>query len=199
MRQSNIKIAVTGGIGSGKSTVCNILKESGFPVFSCDEVYADLLNGGVLSAAIAGEFGDSVLTDGKVDRRKLSKCVFNDKDKLEKLNKITHGKIFEELFSRAEGKSGLVFFEVPLLFEGGYQNLFDGVIVVLRGIEERISSVSVRDNLSLEEIEKRINNQYIYDNNSFAQYYAIHNSGKIDDLCGIIRDLLLKIANDFAS
>lgn len=197
MKQNNIKIAVTGGIGSGKTTVCNLIKEFGYPVFSCDEVYAELLNGNELAKKIAGEFGEGILTDGKIDRSKLSEYVFNDKLKLEKLNEITHRKIFEEMFSRAEDCKGLVFFEVPLLFEGNYQNLFDGVVVVLRAEEDRISSIVKRDNLTVEQIKTRIKNQHNYDNCEFAQYYVIHNRGQIDDLRGIISKILLKIAKDF--
>lgn len=197
MKQSNIKVAVTGGIGSGKTTVCNIIKEKGYPVFSCDEVYAELLNSGKLTERIAEEFGSEVLTDGKIDRRKLSSCVFGDEKKLQRLNEITHPKIFEEMFARAENCNGLVFFEVPLLFEGGYQNLFDEVIVVLRKMEDRILSVKLRDNLSDDEVKRRIEKQFNYDINNFAQYYVTHNQGKIDDLRDKIDRLLLKIAQKY--
>lgn len=195
MKQSSIKIAVTGGIGSGKTTVCNIIKEKGYPVFSCDEIYAELLNSGNLTNLIVEGFGKVVLTDGKIDRRKLSTCVFGDEKKLQRLNEITHPKIFEEMFLRAENCDGKVFFEVPLLFEGGYQNLFDEVIVVLRKVEDRILSVKLRDNLSDEEVEKRLNKQFNYDNADFTQYYVIHNCGKIDDLSDMIDEILFKITN----
>ena len=198
MKQSNIKIAVTGGIGSGKSTVCNIIKANGYPVFSCDDIYAELLNGGKLINEIVKEFGCGVLSsDGGIDRKKLSACVFNDKRKLALLNRITHSAIFEEMFLRAENVGGIVFFEVPLLFEGGYQNLFDGVIVILREVKDRILSVSKRDNSSVEDVKIRIKSQLDYDNNDFAQYYVIHNSGKIDNLSDITCKILLKIAKDF--
>ncbi len=197
MKQSNIKIAVTGGIGSGKTTVCNLIKKIGEPVFSCDEVYAELLNSGKLTERIVEEFGKEVLTDGKIDRRKLSACVFGDEKKLQKLNRITHPKIFEEMFLQSEKYRGLVFFEVPLLFEGNYQNLFNEVLVVLRDADDRISSVKLRDNLPVDEIKKRIESQLNYDNCSFTQYYVIHNQGKIDDLSGIISDLLLKLAQKY--
>ena len=196
MKQSNIKIAVTGGIGSGKTTACNIIKKFGYPVFSCDEVYAQLLNGGKLTERIVEEFGKEILSDGKIDRRKLSACVFGNEKKLQKLNEITHAKIFDEMFLLSEKYSGLVFFEVPLLFEGNYQNLFDEVFVVLREVDDRISSVNLRDNLSVEEIKKRMESQINYDNYDFAQYYVIHNQGKIDDMSGIISEILLKIAQE---
>lgn len=198
MKQNNIKIAVTGGIGSGKTTVCNFIREKGYPVFSCDDIYAELLNGGNLAKEIANQFGKEILNGGGgIDRKKLSERVFDDKIKLQKLNEITHRAIFEEAFLRAENLSGIIFFEVPLLFEGGYQNLFDEVIVVLREVDERILSVSRRDNLSSDEIKKRINNQFNYNNCDFAQYYVIHNQGKIDNMSDIISEILLKITQKY--
>lgn len=199
MKRNRIIIAVTGGIGSGKSTVCDIINAQGFIVFSCDKVYAELLDGANLTAKIVEEFGEKILTDGKIDRRKLSDCVFNDSVKLEKLNSITHTEIFNEIFSRAEKEEGIVFVEVPLLFEGNYQNLFDGVVVVLRKAEDRILSVVARDGLSHSDVEKRIKKQYNYDFYDFAMYYVIHNDGNIDDLEQSIRQILLKITNEFKS
>jgi len=115
MKQSNIKIAVTGGIGSGKSTVCNLIAKLGYPVYSCDEIYAELFVSGAFLKEIIAEFGDKV-ADGKggVDRKKLAAEVFSDDSKLERLNAITHPAIFSEMFRRAEERKGLVFFEVPV-------------------------------------------------------------------------------------
>ena len=77
MKQSNIKIAVTGGIGSGKSTVCNLIAKLGYPVYSCDEIYAELFDSGAFLKEIIAEFGDKV-ADGKggIDRKKLAAEVF---------------------------------------------------------------------------------------------------------------------------
>lgn len=188
------RIAVTGGIGSGKSTVCKILKEKGYVVFSCDDVYADILSSGKMTEELVKEFGADILDDcGMLDRKKLSKIVFADDKKREQLNNITHSKIFKEMFSRAEAHSGTVFFEVPLLFEGHYQKLFDNVIVVLRNKEKRVESIKERDNLSEKEILERIKSQYNYDNGDFAQYYVIHNDVNYDKLCDMIDSLLLRI------
>lgn len=197
MKQSKIKIAVTGGIGSGKSTVCKIIKGMGFPVFSCDEIYAELINDGHFTKDFINEFGSGILDeDGNLDRRKLSELVFCDNEKLERLNKITHTKIFEKMFEGAQNCEGeICFFEVPILFECGYEHLFDKIIVVIREEEERIKSVMVRDNVSMEEVILRLKKQYNYQNNSFAQYYVIHNTGKIDDLLDKIKDLLSIITN----
>lgn len=200
MKQSknNIKIAVTGGIGSGKSTVCKIIAESGLPVFSCDEEYKLLLNGGSLSKELAENFGNDILNgDGSVNRKILSEKIFGDRKKLELLNKITHPKIFSSLFKKSEEVEGIVFFEVPLLFEGNYQNQFDGVIVILRNLDERINSIVKRDKLTEEEVLVRVKNQINYEKYDFTQYYVIHNDVNLDNLCDIIREILLKITEDY--
>lgn len=191
MKQNNIKIAVTGGIGSGKSLALGIIKSKGYPVFSCDEIYKELLNGGVLPEILAGNFGREILNaDGTLNRKALSSIVFSDEKKLQKLNEITHPEIFNEIFSRAENCEGLVFIEVPLLFEGGYQKLFDKIVVIERDEEQRILSVVKRDKLSREEVQKRISKQQKYDNIDFAKYYVIHNDGRYDDFIAKINELL---------
>ncbi len=196
MKQSNVKIAVTGGIGSGKSTVCKIIAQSGCSVFSCDKIYSEILDGGNLNQELECAFGGSVICDGRVDRKALSAIVFSDDEKLRLLNSITHPKIFEEMFRRADYVGGLCFFEVPLLFEGGYQNKFDKVIVVTRKVEDRIKSVALRDGLKEDEVLNRIKQQYNYDISEFAMYYVIHNDGNIDDLKAKTLNLLSKLSND---
>ncbi|MGN0805199.1 MAG: dephospho-CoA kinase [Candidatus Coproplasma sp.] len=194
MKQS--KIAVTGGIGSGKSTACKIIKSLGYPVYSCDEVYNQIINDKWTVAELAENFGKEIQNqDGSLNKAKLSEIVFNDKNKLEKLNSITHPKIFEKMFLLSANDEGAVFYEVPLLFEGNYQNLFDGVIVLMRDEKTRIRSVAERDSISEEKVFLRINNQYNYNNCDFAKYYVIHNDGNFDELQYKIEDLLFKITN----
>lgn len=196
MKQNKIKkIAVTGGIGSGKSTVCALIKEKGYKTYSLDEIYADLICGGKLVNELAKEFGKEVInSDGSLNREVLSRIIFGSAEKRKKLNEITHPAIFAEAFRRAESNGGLVFFEVPLLFEGGYQNLFDGVIVVLREETARIKSVSERDGIPPESVKKRINSQFDYNIGDFVKYYVVHNNGKIDDMSDIIDKILLELA-----
>lgn len=181
MTQSNVKIAVTGGIGSGKSTVCEIIKSAGFPVFSCDEIYKELCTRPQFLSVLTEEFGDILSEDGSLDRKKLSGIVFNDKEALKKLNSIAHPQIIRELFCRIKNVK-FSFSEVPLLFENGFEKLFDGVIVVLRDYNQRIESIVKRDKISVEDASLRVKNQIIYANKDFAQYYVIHNSGDLADL-----------------
>ena len=130
MMRNNFKIAITGGIGSGKSTVSKFIKQRGFNVISCDDIYRELLQKEYFLKELAKLFGDRAVSNGKLNRKYLSEIVFSDSEKLELLNRFTHPAIMRECFARM--KDELNFCEIPLLFESGYQNLFDNVIVVLR-------------------------------------------------------------------
>lgn len=195
MRQSNLKVAITGGIGSGKSTACKIIKKAGYPVFSCDETYAKLFDDGYFTGQFVTSFGDGILdADGNPSRKKISEIVFGDEEKLKLLNEITHPIIFKKMFEEAENvERKICFYEVPLLFEGGYQSLFDNVVVILREEEERIKSVMGRDKISEEEVLARINKQHKYDFSDIAKYYVIYNSGTFDEFEVKIHELLLDL------
>lgn len=196
MTQSNYKIAITGGIGSGKSEVCSFIKSAGFPVFSCDEIYAELLINGTFDGELKKYFGEQIFKDGKLNKKELAGIVFSNREELAKLNKITHPKIFDCAFEKMNAHK-LSFLEVPLLFENGFEELFDGVIVVLRCLDERIKSIVKRSRISTKEAILRINNQFDYENYDFTKYYVIHNNSKMEQLhvCvnGIINDIAEKL------
>lgn len=193
MRQSK-KIAITGGIGSGKSTVAAIIAEK-YPVISLDKVYADLVKDSGFLKLLCTEFGDVLDKEGELDRKKLSAVVFGNKEKIEKLNRITHPAIYSEAFKRGELLGNICFYEVPLLFESKGEHKFNDVIVVLRDLEKRIECVKKRDNLTEEEVKKRLNCQINYDNYDFARYYVIHNNYDLTDLQKQV-DATLKNIND---
>lgn len=192
MTQNNLKIAITGGIGSGKSTVLKLIEGEGFAVFSCDEIYSDLLKNKDFINLLAAAFGNEILQNGNLDRRKLADIAFNSQSALKKLNAITHPKIMEEVQKRMTLHE-LSFCEVPLLFENGFEALFNKVIVVLRDREERTKSIVDRDNIAEKEAILRMNNQIDYDNYDFTKYYVIHNNGKCDDLRLAVKSILQKI------
>ncbi len=195
MKQNKIiKIAVTGGIGSGKSTVCKIIKENGYPVYSCDDEYCELIDKGDLLSELVQEFGQEIInSDATLNRKKLAEIVLGNEEKLKRLNTVTHAKIFTSIFAKAKKNSGLVFFEVPVLFEGGYQNLFDEIIVVERSLEKRIESIVIRDGLKENDVKKRLNNQINYDDYDFAKYYVIHNTTNISALRNRVVNTITKI------
>lgn len=182
MKQNKIYVAVTGGIGSGKSTVIGMIRKMGYPVFSADEISRTIYADPRIQEKIKRHFPECISEMG-IDRAKLSGIVFSDKDRLEMLNSITHPAIMENLFLEMEkSTSVLVFAEVPLLFEEGYERRFDQVIVVLRDRESRIASVQVRDGLSKEEVVARIKNQFDYEKNKIIAHTLIYNDGDLNAL-----------------
>ena len=191
MTQNSCKIAITGAIGSGKSTVAEIIASEGLPVFSCDAIYAELLNDKNFVLAIGRVF-EGVVEDGILNRQKLSGIVFSDNKKLQKLNSITHPEIMSAALKKLSGyKVG--FLEVPLLFENGYEKLFDKVIVVLRDRLSSIKSVTERDGLSAADVKKRLNSQFDYSKIEFAKYYVINNDSNLADLESKVYNLLKEL------
>lgn len=155
------KIAITGGIGSGKSAVCRILKERGYPVFSCDEINRTLLSEKSYLDGLCALFPTCV-KDGNLQKTALAALVFSDKEALETLNAYAHPRISERLQRDMDGAKKTCFAEVPLLFESGMTKQFDGAIVVLRNKEERIRAVVTRDGLTAERAEARMKQQFDY-------------------------------------
>lgn len=184
------KIAITGGIGSGKSAVSQIIQNAGYPVFSCDKIYADLSFDPEYLEKLKKLFPDCV-KDGKLLRNALSEKVFSDKKSLETLNALSHPLIMARLEKEME-KFPLAFAEVPLLFEGGYEAQFDEVIVVMRALRLRIESVKARDHLTENEIVSRINRQFNYENLP-ENCLVIENNGTLFDLQESTQKILHKI------
>ena len=193
----NKLIAITGGIGSGKSAVCKILKDFGYSVFSADEVYAELLNDLSFVKEIYNALNIENAPDF-FDRNLVSKIVFNNKEKLNVLNKITHNKIMKNMLNLSQSivaKDGVVFNEVPLLFESGFESVYDGVLVVVRDVNLRIQSIIERDNLTLDQAISRINSQFNYNNLNYSTYTIINNDADFDSLakkCRVILNEIIK-------
>ncbi len=180
----NVKIAVTGGIGSGKSATIKLLQQLGYPTFSCDEIYCECIELPEYVKEVEKAFPNAVI-GGKIDRKALSSLVFSNEENLKILNALAHPLIMERLHQKMKGVSGVCFAEVPLLFEKGYEKDFDKVIVVIRNKTERIAAVQNRDRLSVCEIEERMLRQYDYDKNEThlkENFFVIENNGSMEQL-----------------
>ena len=197
----NIKIAVTGGIGSGKYTVAEFLRSKRLPVFSCDQIYHKLIKQKDYLAAIEARFPNTT-KDGKLLKEKLSQIVFTDKDALEALNSITHPLIIKELEKEMEEvQAPFVFAEVPLLFEGKFDSRFDRILVVLREKHSRIHAIMKRDRLKETCIIARMNNQFDYDRNKEAltknrKVFLINNNDSQEALEKEVSNFLKSIGFD---
>ena len=158
-----MKIAITGGIGSGKSTVASIIEELGYPVFSCDKIYAEMLKSEDFAREIAKMF-PAAIRDGKIDKKRLSQIVFSSDEARKQLNALSHPLIMARLLEKMDACSNdKVFAEVPLLFEENFEPLFDKIIVIQRSVLERSAHLQKRDGLTISEIRSRMNVQIDYD------------------------------------
>lgn len=177
-----LKIAITGGIASGKSTVSNYIKELGYLVYDADEIYAELLKNENVVLKICDLVGVKPKNAGEkveLDRQAVSDKVFADRGLLNKLNEYTHALVYDEINKIADSltEKNIVFFEIPLLFESKRENSFDKVIVVLRDKEKRIKALEKRNGFTVDEAEKRIKNQFDYDNFDLTKHTLIYNDG----------------------
>ena len=181
-----LKIAVTGGIGSGKSKALQILSKKGYPTFSCDEIYKSIINTKEYVMLVEKHFPTCV-TSGKIDKTKLAQVIFEDPQKRSTLNEIAHPLILKSLFDQMlNTNSQITFAEVPLLFEEGLENRFDGVIVIKREISERIKAIQLRDNISKEAAEKRIFSQFDYYTKDAIQLFQKCNAIVIENKDNIL-------------
>ena len=175
------KIAVTGGLGSGKSAFCVILREMGYPVFSCDAINRELWEDEAYLRALAVCFPDC-MTGGTIDKAKLSRKVFSDQGARDKLNALSHPRIMERLLAHMRQSKGTVFAEVPLLFEGGYEGMFDAVIALRRGEEDRIRAVRARDGLSRADALARMQSQFDPARLDEKHCVIVENTGDLEEL-----------------
>lgn len=175
MKRSKWRVAVTGGIGSGKSAVLRMIGELGYPVFSADAIGRRIYEDDAVLRAVRARFPQCVRGD-TVDRKALADVVFADPDALRALDEITHPAIMRRLFDAMDAAPGpLAFAEVPLLFESGTEGAFDRVVVVRRPLEARIRSAAERDGLTREEVLARIQNQFDYEKNPLDAHTVIDN------------------------
>ena len=172
-------IAITGGIGSGKSLALSILKSEGYYTLSSDQITAELYEKRKIKLLLKKMFPFAVkgFFNPKIDRSKISEIVFNNKEKLEELTATITPLVVAEIQKRAKKVKENLFVEVPILFERGYQNQFDKVIIITRAMEDRINSVKIRSNLSKEQVLDRIKNQFDYENADLSPYFSIQNDG----------------------
>ena len=178
---SKRKIAISGTIGSGKSTVLNYLKEKGYAVFSCDEYNAFLLKKGNKGYLLIKEAFPEVFINDELDKKALSDIIFNNPEKKEILESIEHPLIIEEMLRQKE-KNDIFFAEVPLLFEKNLQDYFDLCLLVVTDEDKAIERLQNRGftytsakerilNQMPVEIKMKRADEIIYNNDSLADLY----------------------------
>jgi len=181
------KIAITGGIASGKSTVCQLFQKLGANVVSADAIAHELLNPQTnLGRQVIHTLGTDILQNGKIDRTLVARKVFKDPKLLRALEQLIHPEVLIEIRNRYEAASrarnGTLFVvEIPLLFEIGAESLFDYVIAV-EADEATAKKRFEAAGFEPQEYERRMNRQIPQSVKSGKAHYTINNNGTLKDL-----------------
>ncbi|HOR30745.1 MAG TPA: dephospho-CoA kinase, partial [Candidatus Syntrophosphaera thermopropionivorans] len=155
-----ILIGITGNIGSGKTTFCNLLEEKGFKVIYADEIAQQQLNQPDTLKTLIKRWGKGIVKNGQPQRDKIAEIVFNNKSELDFLNSIVHPKTLSALQQIVDNSTEkYLFFEIPLLFEAGLELCFDYIILIRAPREVRINRLLQKGKETREQIEARINAQ----------------------------------------
>lgn len=188
-------IGLTGGIGSGKTTIANFFKSQGVPLYIADDEAKAILYTKEAVEEVLEAFGDSVMTDGIPDRAKLAAVVFNEPAKLQMLNGIIHPKVKEHFkdWLSLHDDAKFIIREAAILFESGAYKVCDKIILVTAPKEVRIERVMQRDNTTREKVMKRINAQWDDEKKAALSDFIITNTDL--EAAKIQADEILKILN----
>lgn len=173
------KVGITGGIGSGKTTVCKIFEILNVPVFYADDVAKVLMiTNSKLIREIKKNFGeDSYSPKGEINRKYIANQVFNNQKKLEKLNSLVHPQVFKEMDSWSDKqKSPYVLKEAALLFESKSYLQNDINILISSPIDLRFKRLIKRDNTTIEKIQERMDNQLSEKEKQKLANYMLNNN-----------------------
>lgn len=170
-------IGLTGGIGSGKSTIAAFYQSLGVPVYIADDEAKKILYTPEAVKELAVAFGDSIFVGGQPDKAKIARLVFNDSEKLETLNRIIHPKVrqhFKDWVALHSDKP-FVIKEAAILFESGSYKECDAVILVTAPKEIRVNRVMKRDDVTKEQVLERMSAQWDDERKAALSDYIIDN------------------------
>ena len=196
---------LTGGIGSGKSSVAALLRERGVPVVDADELARTVVAPGSTGLAqLVAAFGSEILApDGSLDRKQLGARVFSDAEARKRLNAITHPlvkKLAQERFTELEGQGvTLAAYDVPLLFEVGLEAALRPVVVVSASEATQLKRVALRDGLDEEAVRARISAQLPLAEKTKRADFVLDNEGSPAELAAQVDALLPKLRAGAAS
>lgn len=193
-----IKVGITGGTGSGKSSVCNYLTKKGLQVIDSDAIARKLLDRGTVTYdLVVSHFGEKILkANGEINRQLLSSIVFGSSDELNFLQNVVTKEtveIVKKLLEKSRPEMKIIFLDAPLLFETGLDQDVDIVWFVLASQDKRLKRLSKRDGIPVFEIEKRMSAQMPEEQKEMLADIVIENEGSLDDLYSKVDKLLLQL------
>ncbi len=190
-------VGLTGGIGSGKTTVAHYIQSLGIPVYISDAEAKKVMEFPEIISKIKKTFNDDIFSDNKLDREKLAAIVFNQPEKLKELNAIVHPavKIHFENWVKQHKNYPIVIKEAAILFESGSYKDCDTIISVVAPLETRIDRVIKRDGISREKIFQRINNQLTDEDRIIRSQHVITNitlddtKKQVDSILNLLKNI----------
>lgn len=185
-------IGLTGSIATGKSTLSKYLKDLGYLVINTDDIAHQVLTFPHIIKKIESLVNKDVVESGIINRKKLGDVVFNDSEKLRILNNITHPEIYRITKDLIEKQSGVVFVEVPLLFETNFTSLVDKIIVISADEKIQIKRLKKRNKITTNEAINLINKQMSLNEKARLADYVIDNSSTIKHMERQVLNLLEK-------
>jgi dephospho-CoA kinase len=192
-KKPGLKLGVTGGIGSGKTSVCKVFTILGIPVFSADHEAKKIMSTdkGIIQG-INSIAGKDLYQTGDLDRKELAFLIFNNNALLEKVNSLVHPVVFDHFnIWEKEQAAPYVILEAAILFESGASNLVDKIVTVVAPVEERLNRVIQSNRLSRDQVLDRIRNQTDDESKIKLSDYVIYNSEN-----DMIIPVILKIHED---
>lgn len=179
-------LGLTGGIGTGKSTVAKMLREKNIPVVDTDSISKEIIEYPEIIEKIKAEISSKIFNnENKLDRKKLSEIVFENKDKLKKLNEIMHPVILKKMWEEVEKLKKdykIIVVDIPLLFEINMENEVDKVLLIYSSKEIQIERIMNRDGRTREEAIKIINSQMPLYKKREKSDYIIQNNDSLEKL-----------------
>jgi len=198
-----MRVGITGGIATGKSTVSKMMQKCGFPLIDADKIAREIvLPDNIGWQRIVAHFGTSILNhDQTINRNKLGDLIFADEKKREILNQITHPIIEEEMLKKAKeyektDQSKIIIFDIPLLFEARMEHLVDKIIVVYLSEELQIARLRERNSYSFEEASKRVQSQLPIEQKLMLADFVIDNSGSIQATAQQVHEICNKLLKE---
>ena len=191
-----LRVALTGGIGTGKSTASKILNELSSFIFDADKEAKNILkNNETIQSELIAEFGTDIMSgDEKIDNNKLARIAFQDQDHQLKLNSIIHPYVFQEIDKNFEdalknGTYDIFVVDAALINESGADTHMDYVIVITALLKVRMERALQSETLTRDEILKRIDLQWPEEEKIALADFVIHNDGTEEELRGSITDI----------
>jgi len=181
-----IKVAITGNIGSGKSTFTKFLFEAGYPVILADDISKEILAGDPeVRIEVINEFGAQSFLENKINKKYIADNIFSDPKKLKKINSILHPRVrkrIEFLSQEYFKESDIVFVEAALIFESKIENMYDYVVLITADKELRMTRSTATQKISKEDFIKRDQNQMNVESKKKKADFIFTNDGTVLEL-----------------